>query len=265
MLLREAKAILRRNGYELVEDFKSDAAEYKTLAKKADRLYNIMDKYNGWDDGNGTIDLNDTLRIKISGGHDNAIEVSLIEEYKPYGYGRSEFKTIFSDSVENVEDILQLLPVLEKRAVKAMIKYIDVENDDVDIEDEVAKIKEKISDLKQLFNQKIKSQHRYDRLQNMYYGAREKSFSARNKALDTWKKENPIKVGNPVKVRMKSGKVWAGVVSGETTDKKTGSSYWQITRDSDNRKYKLNKDKNKREEAIILDASSYDDEMRYEK
>lgn len=255
MSLLEAKKLMRRNGY-VLETFADDAAEYRKVRAKRNRFWDMETKY-GKQSGY-SIALNDFLTLKI-----NRDSVSLEKKYdNPSVWGPKHLNsTLFEMEFEKPEELLELFPTVQKRAIKACMQYIDVNDDDVDVDEAIADIKENIAKCEEHFKDSVKARKRsarLDAIEDKIYAAHD---AAEEKAWQSWQKENKIKVGSNCTYIMKSGKEVPCKVTGEKTDKKTGEKYWILTKTSDGKNITVNKDKSKRDTAISLDVSSYHSTM----
>lgn len=254
MLLSEAKEILKKNGYKIIEAFADDAENYNKLVKKSDRFADIRDKYVGKEEFK--VVLNDYITLEVKG---NTVGV-YHGTHGRNNYGGSN--GLFEFEFETPEELLELLPKIEKRAIKASLQYIEISDDDVEVDDAIAEIKENISKIKTQILSVIKARKRAARL----YPIEDKLFNdriaARKKAAASWEAENPINVGSPITVEMKSGKKYTGKITAQYTDRITNEEYWIITRTDNGKKIKLNKDPQKRNEKIFNGKISYFNSMK---
>lgn len=249
MNLLEAKHILRKNGYRLVEDFASDAEDYLAKRNRTSKISNIVKKYSrSYDSGKGKIELADDLYLTIDYN-----KVRLEDD-------RRYLKTWEYDS-ENPETLLDVLPSVEKVASKYMVREIDVDDDDVDLDDVISEIKAKIGTIKGELEKLVKERKRFNRLDAIHDRVHDDEWSAWHKAMDSWDKENPLKVGSKVEIS-NSRNSYSGKITGETTNKDTGEEYWVITRDDNGKKVKINKDSDKASYEIGRDKSSWSKAMK---
>lgn len=242
MLLNEAEKILNQNGYCIEEDFKKDAEKFKAKKARYDKMYDIEDKYVG--DTYLSERLGPKLDLFVSF---NRKEVVL----RDGTWGETYCTWNYDDS----EELLEILPIVEKRAVKILVKNLKVNDDDVDLYEYIDGIKEVISTLKEKFIKLIKNQKRAVRLDKITSKLKKAKKDAYEKAWTSWDKEAKAKIGTEVEVKMRSGKTYTGTITGEKTDKKTGNEFWIITKDSDGKRVSFNKDRNKRDEEIYFNLS----------